>query len=468
MNVLGRARYAIPLLLVLSGFTAGQRKVAEETAIFQSLRDGVFTVFGDRGQGSGFLVDTLGLVLTNAHVVASSNYITIQLDDTTRVSATLLEEDKAKDIAVLMIAASIVRGRPVLNLAARSALELAFEGEKVIAIGSPLSQTRILTSGIVSKVEESAIITDVNINPGNSGGPLINLDSEVIAINTFRDPSPGGPGVAGSISISEARSLIARAQQKAATLGPPSATLLPVKPKSTFPVESIPWAQKRCFESKNYAFSAGSFEIIIRTPPRHSFLLSENEKRLADRRRQREASAGVEESKMYDPLGERLQEWRQYVGDYAPVVYVYVYPKVGQTGASIWLNVLSAFAAGMSGTTYQGYYAYEFRGDLQDFTLYANDKAVPEIMRGMNIMPISWQRANESMDDIAQRGVFVFLPDPFYDYEAQTMRVQLIDLKKPGETTEVTVPRSCIEQIWVDFEPYRDALKARRQQLLVK
>ncbi|MBE0433487.1 trypsin-like peptidase domain-containing protein [candidate division WOR-3 bacterium] len=469
MSAIGKGKSVIVLMLLLMfAVAAGQRKVAEETTIFQSLRDGVFTVFGDRGHGSGFLVDKAGLVLTNAHVVSYSNYITVQLDDATRVSALLLEEDKPRDVAVLLIASDVIGDRPVLNLATRPALELAFEGEKVIAIGSPLSQTRILTSGIVSKVEESAIITDVNINPGNSGGPLLNMDSEVIAINTFRDPSPGGPGVAGSISISAAAGLITRAQQKVANVAPPSAELLPVKPKAVYPPECFRWAQKRCSESKNYTFSAGSFDVFIITPPRGSFIVSEAEKHLTDRRRQREAAAGVEESKMYDPLGNRLREWMQYVGEYAPVVKLHVRPKVGMTGASLWLNMLGAVAAGMSGATYEGYYSYEFKGDLQDFTLYSNDRPVHEVMRGMNIMPVSYQYANTSMDDIAQQGVFIFLPDPFYEYEAQALKMKVVDLKKLCDTTEIAIPRACLEQIWVDFEPYRDALKAKRQQLAVK
>lgn len=199
-----RAMVSAMLLLLLASVAFGQRKVAEGALIFREVRDGVFTVFGDRGQGSGFLIDDAGLILTNSHVVTSSRYITVQIEELTRVRAMLLAEDKQKDIAVLLVSEEIVQGKPVLTLADRPVEDLAFEGEEIIAIGSPLHQTRILTSGIVSKVEKGAIISDVNINPGNSGGPLINMDAEVIAINTFRDPSLGGPGISGSIPITDA------------------------------------------------------------------------------------------------------------------------------------------------------------------------------------------------------------------------------------------------------------------------
>lgn len=458
----------VAALLLLSTTAAGQRKMAEEAVIFKALRDGVFTVFGDRGHGSGFLIDDAGLVLTNSHVVSYSSYITVQLDDTTRVRATLLEEDKINDVAVLLLAQDVVHGRPVLKLANRPVEELAFEGEKVVAIGSPLSQTRILTLGIVSKVEAGAIITDVNINPGNSGGPLINMDAEVIAINTFAEQTRLGPGISGSIPINVADDLIRKARQGLSDTSPPSSGLLPVTPKERFPLECLRWAQKRCFESKNYTTSGGNFDIIIFTPPRMSFLVNKEEMRLASKRRKREAAAGIEESKMYDPLGERLQEWRQYVGEYAPLVYLKITPKIGETGASSFLNILGAAIAGASGTAYYGHQTYEFKGDLQDFVLYHKDEMVLEILRSMDIMPVSVAYANKSMDDIAQQGVFVYLPELFYDYEEQNLKMIITDLRKPNETIEVEISRACLEQIWVDFEPCRDAFIARQKKLVVK
>ncbi|MGB3478937.1 MAG: trypsin-like peptidase domain-containing protein [bacterium] len=470
MVCLGQKRLAIAVvLLLLSAVAAGQRKVAEETIIFQALRAGVFTVFGDRGHGSGFLIDATGLVLTNSHVISNSSYITVQLDDATRVRATLLDEDEMNDVAVLLLAQKVVRGRPILKLADRPAEDLAFEGEKVMAIGSPLSQTKILTSGIVSKVEERAIISDVNINPGNSGGPLINMDAEVIAINTFGQQSQIGPGISGSISITVANDLIRRAHQRLSDISPPSSELLPVTPKEAFPPECLRWAQKRCFESKNYTTSGGAFDIMILTPPRRSFLVTQEKAKLAGKRREREIAAGVEASKMYDPLGERLKEWRQYVGDYTPLVLLKATPKIGESGGSVFANILKASLAGASGTYYYDeHHTYEFKGDLQDFQLRDDEEVIPEVVRSMDIMPVSIEFAREHMEDIAQQGFFLFLPDPFDGYEKQTLHMVITDLKKPGEKIEVKVPRACLEQIWVDFEPYRDACNARQKRLVVK
>jgi hypothetical protein len=457
------------VLLIFPALAVGQRKVAEETIIFKSLRDGVFTVFGDHGQGSGFLIDEAGLVLTNSHVVSSSSRITVRLDDSTRVEATVAADDKIKDVAVLLLAEEFVRNRPVLPMADRPVNELAFEGEKVMAIGSPLHQTRILTSGIVSKVEESAIITDVNINPGNSGGPLINMASEVIAINTFRDPSLGGSGISGSIPINVARDLINTVRGKLSDMSPQPTELLPVTPREQFPAECIRWAQKRCYVSRNYSVSdAGSFSVTILTPPRKAFLISEEEQRLAKKRKKREEAAGVPASQMYDPLAERVQEWRRYVGEYAPVVSFRVVPKIGETSGSTLLNLLGAAAAGAAGTWYYGHSVYEFKADLQDFEVWGKNHMIPDVFRSMDIMPISVSMAGASMDDVAQQGIFAYLPDPFFDFEANDVWLLIKDLKRPGQPLQVQLPRACLEQIWVDFEPCRDAAVARQKQLLVK
>ena len=437
------------------------REVSKEAIIFRETKDAVFTVYGDRGHGSGFLVDKVGLILTNSHVVSSSNHISVQLDRNTRVPAILLAEDKQKDIAVLQVALEVVNELPILKIADRPIADLAFEGEKIIAIGSPLNQTRIITSGIVSKVEERAIISDVNINPGNSGGPLINMDSEVIAINTFRDPSLGGAGVSGSIPVSIAMPLLDQARGKL-NEELPSPTLLPVVPEDPFPLEGLKWASERCGKASNYTITAPGFNIQIFTPSRRYFLEKIATESLAKKRRSREAAAGVAQSEMYDPLGDLLKEWAEYVGHYSPLVQIHVEPTTGLTTGSLILNTLGAAAAGYSGSYYQGSYTYEFKSDLQDLELMAGNNTVPEVFRGMRMMPVSVSEKSVRMEDIAQRGVFMFRPEVF---KSPNLRLKIFDLKKPGQIINVPIPQACREQILADFEPYMDMQNAAEAKL---
>ncbi|RKU10950.1 hypothetical protein C6502_09855 [Candidatus Poribacteria bacterium] len=459
---------ALVVGLIFCGIVCSQvpaaREVSQEAVIFRKTRDAVFTIYGDRGHGSGFLVDKVGLILTNSHVIASSSRISVQLNPKTRVPATLLAEDKQKDIAVLRVAPEIVEELPILKIADRSSANLAFEGEKVIAIGSPLNQIRILTSGIVSKVEERVIISDVNINQGNSGGPLINMDSEVIAINTFGDvPLRGsGPGVSGSISISLALPLLDQARGRLHEEPPPS-TLLPVVPEDSFPIEGLKWAAERCGQASNYTLKAPGFNIQISTPSRWYFRQKISMEPLTEKRRSREAAAGVNPSKMYDPLRDRFREWREYVGDYSPLVTITIEPSVGQTGGSLLLNMLGAAAAGYSGTPYYyGSYTYEFKSDLQDAELMDGGNVVPEVLRAMGIMPVSISERSIKMEDIAQRGVFMFLPEMF---KSPNLRLKILDLKKPGQVINVPIPQACREQILADFEPYMDMQNAADAKL---
>ena len=451
--------------LILCGIACSQvpaaREVSEEAVVFRKMKDAVFTIYGDRGHGSGFLVDKGGLILTNAHVIASSSRISVQLNPNTRIPATLLAEDNQKDIAVLRVAPEVVKELPILKIADRPAADIAFEGERVIAIGSPLNQTRILTSGIVSKVEERAIISDVNINGGNSGGPLINMDSEVIAINTFGDFPSRGPGVSGRILISLALPLLDQARGRLHE-EPPPPILLPVAPEDPFPIEGMKWAAERCGKASNYTLKAPGFDIQILTPSRRYFLTKISTGPLTEKRRSREAAAGVPQQEMYDPLGDLLKEWAEYAGAYSPLVQIHVQPDVGQTTGSTLLNILGAAAAGYSGTYYQGSYTLEFKSDLQDLELMDGGNAVPDVLRGMRMMPVSFSERSVRMKDIAQRGVFMFLPEVF---KYRNLRLKILDLKKPGQVINVPIPQASREQILADFEPYMDMQNAAEARL---
>jgi serine protease Do len=149
--------------------------------------------------GSGFIVDTSGVVVTNNHVIADADEINVIMNDGTKIKAELVGVDKKTDLAVLKF-------KPVKPLVAvkfgdSDKLRL---GEWVIAIGNPFSLGGTVTAGIVSARNrdinsgpyDSYIQTDAAINRGNSGGPLFNLDGEVIGVNTLIiSPSGGSIGI---------------------------------------------------------------------------------------------------------------------------------------------------------------------------------------------------------------------------------------------------------------------------------
>ena len=466
----------VAALSILAAPLAAQRTVTPEAQIFREVRDGVVTIFGDSGHGSGFIISRDGLVLTNQHVITQSKHIRVQLNDSVKVAAILLAADASRDVAVLRINPAVLTAKtPILDLAPDRE-ELAFEGERVIAIGSPLNQTKILTSGIVSKVEPTAIISDVNINPGNSGGPLLNMDGEVIAINTFGDASRGvGPGVSGSISIRQTNSALAEARRALSSAPVPGADRLPVMPRAIFPLHALEDAARAThWDDRAYnvasAMPAGSggtgnFNISVLTPVQMYRVQKKLELELVQQRGSREAAGGASTAESYSPFDD-LKAWGQYTGDYAPVVLVQIAPKVGETGASTFLNVLGAAAAGYSGTPYRGAHNLEFKGDLQDVSLQRNGAPATEIQRGMTFVPLLLSESNYWGDyygqDLARAGVLVLAVELFSPENGRwpAIVLHIDDLKKPGQQLSVTLPQRTVERIWADFAPYREQLAA--------
>jgi serine protease Do len=149
--------------------------------------------------GSGFIVDTSGIVVTNNHVIADADEINIIMNDGTKIKAELVGVDKKTDLAVLKFKPA----KPLIAVKFGDSDKLRL-GEWVIAIGNPFSLGGTVTAGIVSARNrdinsgpyDSYIQTDAAINRGNSGGPLFNLDGEVIGVNTLIiSPSGGSIGI---------------------------------------------------------------------------------------------------------------------------------------------------------------------------------------------------------------------------------------------------------------------------------
>ena len=141
------------------------------------------------GQGSGFMIDKDGHILTNYHVIADARQVEVTMHNRKKYRATVVGTDPAHDLAVIQIKA------PDLVPAVLGDSRNLQVGQKVYAIGNPFGLAGTMTRGIVSSIRpvrepngamiDEAIQTDAAINPGNSGGPLINWHGEVIGINTM-------------------------------------------------------------------------------------------------------------------------------------------------------------------------------------------------------------------------------------------------------------------------------------------
>ena len=214
--------------------------------IYDQLSPGVVTIIsifeggaslledeGEGGQGSGFVLDDKGYIVTNAHVVTTegglegagaerAKQVFVEFSDGNRVSAEIVGHDPNADVALLKVDPEGLRLTP-LELGNPDAIAV---GEPVAAIGSPFGERQSLSIGVVSAIDRNiesltrfqignAIQTDAAINPGNSGGPLLDADGRVIGINAqIRSRSGGGEGVGFAIPVDAVRRSVRELRDK--------------------------------------------------------------------------------------------------------------------------------------------------------------------------------------------------------------------------------------------------------------
>ncbi|MEE4379182.1 MAG: DegQ family serine endoprotease [Candidatus Competibacteraceae bacterium] len=164
-----------------------------------------------RSAGSGFIISADGYVLTNAHVVANTEQVTVTLNDRSEFPAKLIGADENTDLALLKVNAD---GLPTVKLGDSEQLKV---GQWVFAIGAPFGFQHSATQGVISALSRSLpdgtyvpfIQTDVAVNPGNSGGPLFDLDGNVIGINSqIYSRSGGYMGLSFAIPVNVAKNIV--------------------------------------------------------------------------------------------------------------------------------------------------------------------------------------------------------------------------------------------------------------------
>jgi S1-C subfamily serine protease len=229
---------------VVKGIGDGGR--FDPAAIYERLSPGVVTVIsifeggtsiledgGEGGQGSGFVLDDEGHVVTNAHVVLAesgpgdespeqADEVFVEFSDGNRVPAEIVGDDPNVDVALLKVDPNGLRLTP-LPLGDSDTITV---GEPVAAIGSPFGEQQSLTVGVISAVDRNiqsltrfqignAIQTDAPINPGNSGGPLLDAKGRVLGINAqIRSRSGGGEGVGFAIPADAVRRSVRELRQR--------------------------------------------------------------------------------------------------------------------------------------------------------------------------------------------------------------------------------------------------------------
>jgi len=432
---------------------AAANRVDPAAALFTRFNRSVYRIQAGLSHGSGFLADTLGgVVITNSHVVegAENDGISVVIDSATRIRAQLLARDAEADVAILRLAQQHTADRPRIGLQNPAGRAPVVAGERLVAIGYPLSQELTITSGIASSVRAGAIISDVNINPGNSGGPLLNVDGEVVAINTFGDfAAQGGPGVSGSILISRAGPALSRAAVELQQSRAPSPSLLPLMPSDQLDVTTLKayadTANPRIYKAFS-GIDVGGFDVTVQTPSQTFVAAKSFENDVGMDRKKRERLAGLPEAQRYSEVRE-YRDWGEYVGvATAPVVSLAMIPKVGETGGSLFTRLM--LGPNLKAT-------YKFKGDVRGALLFRDGTLVEPIKGGHAPTKVYVDNQWVSLKDVADQGFYVYDVEVFRP-DSNGVPPQLVlairDLKSPNKLKCREMRREVVAQAWNDFE----------------
>jgi len=386
--------------------------------LFKHLRKSAVTVRAEAYEGSGFIVDASGLVVTNNHVVESSQYIAVQFDQKHKVMARLLAANPGKDIAVLWVNLRAFPEAVIATLVPSDAASQITVGERVFTIGSPVGREKVLTSGVISEVENTSILSDININPGSSGGPLFNLRGEVTGITSAQLHL-----LASIIPIADARPVIEQARHEQSGASPPSAELLPVEPGDFFPADALlslmQHHQKMDF--RPYFFAARQFNVEMLTPPLRYYLYNKDQVEAALKAAKR-ARDGPSEAKLPGRVLEDAQE-------YQPTVIIRVVPRYG-----FWKG--------------------RFKDSFRRMQLLCAGKEVPPIDPGRS----DYEHRNlaDRIMDTTAEGFYSYQPDAISP-NCGSVTLEIFSEKDPTTPIIRSVDSATVERIWGDMEPYRRA-----------
>lgn len=392
------------------------------SSLFKRLEKSVVRVWSESGQGTGFIVDARGLILTNDHVVARSEYLAVQFDAEHKVPARLLTSDSGKDIAVLWSNLSVCPEAVVASIGASAKEPLrVVAGEKVFTIGHPLRGEKTLTSGIISKIEPEELTSDININPGSSGGPLMNSGGSVIGITTYRVQPQGGAGISGIVRIEGALPVLEEARKKMAGTQPPPSILLPVEPKDKFPAEPLKALLKLSdMDTKPYSFEVGPFRVGIYTPVVSYYEAHEDRMQAARREAKR--------SQSQEPETAAMAEAAKDAADYEALIVIWAGPKVSR-----W-----------TGT--------RFKTDFRRMKLLCGDKVIEPIHPGR--FPRYLRSIRGDMMDRTYQGLYRYPADAASPTCGQ-LSLEIYSEKDPSQPFTKILDPFMVRRVWSDFEPYR-------------
>jgi hypothetical protein len=409
------------LSLALPALVHGQAVAYDFSKLYEAASPAVVQVTTQDGSGSGFLVTPFGHIATNFHVVRGSKYLAVQFPDGRKVKASIVAVNPHYDMALLKVNSDVVAGIAPLVVLPPDKDTTIKVGVPVVAIGSPLNQKFLMTQGILSKVDDTALLGDFLLQAGNSGGPLLNLEGQVVGINTF-----GEANISGAIRIDALRDFLTSPEliSQSMAVEPPADQLRSVS-AVRYPIDVLNHKiETEPLDFTAYKVKAGNFYVTAITPVLVGKLQVMQEKKRALNRQERR---GKNISDSIHGLQEPYYEWHRSTEtslDYA--ITFDIRPETGFTKRSNAEKALLPLTALVK----SGHREMEFKGEFLEFRIYRDGQLLEPIMPGRQVIEGVSDQNHGRLIDQAYAGSYVYSPDEFMT--GSEFKMQVIDARNPN------------------------------------
>jgi Trypsin-like peptidase domain len=414
---------------------------ADTSNLLSQWLDSVVAVWTPTTHASAFLIDASGLMATNQRVVGTAKSVEVQLSPVLKVSASVLEADQTRDVAVLRIDPKVAASLRVLPLGCGQEVKPpVVDGQRLFAIAAPLREQKTMTSGRVTSVEANSIAADFRLASGGEGGPVLTDAGSVVGITSVVDEkNDGRRGASQAVRIDAVCDVVASAEKKLKDTAAPDGTPLPVEPARPFPVDALKDAAKRRAGNLSpYQMSSADFDVAFITP-----LMIYGAQQLEKEKGQRHTTSLTlknEATSAKSPLTD-FANWSEYVEDVPPVLLIRVTPRLVE---SFWTTVARG-AARTQGVAVPP--IKRFKSGFLRMRVYCGDAEVTPIHPFM-----IEQRVSET--DAIEEGLYVFDPGALGP-QCAAVKLLLYSEKEPAKGDTRVVDPKLIQQIWQDFAPYR-------------
>ena len=418
------------------------KKDLTEREIFERDRTGLFTVYGAE-RGTGFLVDSAGLVMTTLHLVDYADEVRVMVDSVTKVYARVIAKDREKDVAVLAINPKRCAKCVVLHFPDSAHSATPGPGDRVLAFGSPLNKLGVFSLGIVSNADPLTIVSDVNVTYLNSGGPLLSKDGFVIGLNSDRTAAnSGGTRMETSVALPVLLSTLARARDSIPALAakPVSDELLPIVPRAPFPaapIDAVKGIGSSLRLDPYYLTDEGYFQVMMMTPQIAAW-------------RQQQALDALAQKKQDDPKRyasltkiDPIQGWNDWD------------ELLSERKAVVVFNVMPEDAE------FPFYQPDKIQnvtdGSVKDMKIFRDGVEIIPVERVRFPAQLNLEQLKAAGKAVAMQAVYIYRVNDFAPRAVGTVATYTVTITDAYslKQTKLTLKPEMIEQMWKDFTAYQ-------------